>query len=71
VTHNIAKVTATYTPNNLHWDLSCCYPTSGSLSVVLTGAEQKSAVVDITGCGTAKVTYNDGSVENKTFQYCE
>ncbi|MEQ1877022.1 MAG: hypothetical protein ABL958_10280 [Bdellovibrionia bacterium] len=71
VAHNIAKVTATYTPSNLHWEASCCYPISGSLNVTLRGNDTRSADIAITGCGTAKITYNDGTVEDHTFRYCE
>ncbi|HEX4923066.1 MAG TPA: hypothetical protein VFV50_03235 [Bdellovibrionales bacterium] len=71
VAHNRAKITAIYTPSNLTYNSSCCYPVSGSLNVTWRGAETGSADIAITGCGTAKITHDDGTVENKTFKYCE
>lgn len=58
-------------PNAVAWEKAdCCFPTSGSLSMTLSGKLTGNAVVSFTGCGTATIQ-RDGQFRNLVFSSCE
>lgn len=70
VDHNRAKFSAAYSPSNLTWQSSCCYPTSGSISVSYTGSVSGSGSVNFLECGVAQLNYN-GKSRIVQLSYCE
>ena len=70
--HNFAQYTAAHTFNTVTWGTpSCCYPTSGSVSSVLTGTRAGSVSLAFTStCGQATFTDTDSSVSTVTLSQC-
>jgi hypothetical protein len=70
--HNIAKFTATNTFNSVTYsDATCCFPTSGSISSVLTGSKTGTiSMAFSTTCGTASFTDTTGTVTATTLDHC-
>ena len=70
VIHNKAQFTATWIPSQVTWTAGCCYPTSGTASLELSGSQTGTASVTFTGCGTATVTKGD-TTKDITLANCE
>lgn len=70
VNHNLSGFTSVLTPANLQWTASCCHPTSGSLSIVYSGAKSGSATVTFQGCGAATVD-EGGQSKQIELSYCD
>jgi hypothetical protein len=70
--HNVLKYTAANTFNSVTYgDSTCCFPTSGSISSVLTGSKTGTiAMTFSTTCGTASFTDTDGSITTTTLTHC-
>jgi hypothetical protein len=56
VQHNLAKYTATLTPNDVTWAATCNCAVSGSFTGTLSGSRTGSYALELTGCGTANLT---------------
>ena len=69
ITHNILRYSAALTPDALAWSADCNCPVSGSLSGSLSGSVSGSYTLEITGCGTAKLTAR-GKSSNITLDRC-
>ena len=71
VIHNLAEYTATFSSKDLVYDSStCCYPTSGTISVTYDGSVTGTGSVSFGECGT--VTFTRNSVEKTvTLAGCE
>lgn len=72
VWHEILEYKAVNTFTSVVWgDSACCYPTSGSISSVLTGSITKSTTLTFTStCGEA--TFNDGTDDSTvTLKQCQ
>lgn len=67
VRNNINSVTCTYSPNNITWVSDCNCPVSGSWSG--SCSDGNTASVELNGCGTATVNFDDTS-ESITFDRC-
>lgn len=66
IKHVTRNYIATLTPNNLTWSAGCVCAVSGTLTGTVTGAQSSDdVVVEITGCGTAKITANGISEDVK------
>lgn len=64
VWHQVAAYKAVHTFNNVKWNLAddCRFPTSGSISTVLTGAVEGNVTTTFSGtCGEATFSNTDGS----------
>ncbi len=70
VNHNVAQFTGVFTPQNIQWSNSCCYPISGGYNVTWSGSKTGTATVTFQGCGQAQVNEN-GQTKNITLSYCE
>lgn len=70
VDHNVAGFTTTLTPSNLTFTAGCCYPTSGTMAVVYSGAKTGSGSVTFNGCGTASLNVGSSS-KDINLSYCE
>lgn len=57
--HNRAQFKASHTFNNVEWSANCCYPTSGSISVTLSGSRTASGTVTFNGCGNVTTTFEN------------
>ena len=66
IKHVTRDYTAVLTPNNLAWTAGCVCAVSGTLTGTVTGAQSSDdVVVEMTGCGTAKITANGISEDVK------
>lgn len=62
VIHNVAQYVATVSANALAYSYSsCCYPTSGTLSVSYSGAASGSGSISFPSCGKATLTVGSAS----------
>lgn len=71
--HNLAKYKAVHTFNTVTWgSASCCYPTSGSISSVLTGTGRSGnvSITFSTSCGTATFTDTDSTTSTVVMNQC-
>ena len=71
--HNLAKYKAVHTFNAVTWATpTCCYPTSGSVSTVLTGTGRNGNVnlAFTTTCGQATFTDTDSTTSTITLTQC-
>lgn len=70
--HNLASYKATHTFTNVKWDTpSCCYPTSGTLSTVLTGSRTGNvSMAFTTTCGQANFIDTDATSTPITLTQC-
>ncbi len=71
--HNLLKYKAVHTFNSVTWgSSSCCYPTSGSISSVLTGTGRSGNVslAFSATCGQATFTDTDSSTSTVTLTQC-
>lgn len=69
ISHNLANYKVVLSPENLTWSSACNCPVSGKLNGTASGSVSGSFVVEMTGCGTAKVT-NDGETKDVTLDRC-
>ncbi len=69
VYHNRAKFKASHVFNNLTWSANCCYPTSGSMTITLSGSRTESGTVNFNGCGN--VTSDFATTRSFTLAHCE
>ncbi len=70
IAHNIRKFTVALVPSNLNFDTTCCYPTSGSISVAISGSINATGLVEFNGCGNATLAKN-GVTKNIGLYSCE
>jgi hypothetical protein len=82
VYHNLLKIKATATLNNVAFSSGCCTPTSGSISTAFTAVSGvtptvagslfvgNSETLTFTGCGTATYTGPEGYSGNVTLAHC-
>lgn len=68
--NNLAEYKITLTPDSLQFTGDCCYPTSGTLSVVYSGSVSGSGSVTFTSCGQATVS-KDADSFDIDFDSCE
>ncbi len=70
--HNLASYKAVHTFNSVTWgSSSCCYPTSGSISTVLTGSRSGSVSLTFSStCGTATFTDTDSTSSTLALTQC-
>lgn len=75
VAHNNAHYVATLTPNNLYYDFrTCCYPSSGNLTISYSGAVSGTAVLTFGGsgtCGSATLTVPGSESGTVTLVGCD
>ncbi len=74
VYHNTASYKATTTYNSVRWESNtCCYPTSGSVSMALTGSGTTNGNANLAfrSCGLATYTDVNGAASNVRLDYCE
>jgi hypothetical protein len=69
VTHKLAQYTTTLTPNNVTWNETCNCAVSGSFTGTASGSISGPYTLEITGCGTAKLTFN-GKTQSIDFDRC-
>ncbi len=69
VEHNILHYGVALTPDELAWTADCNCPVSGSLSGTLSGNASGSYTLEMTGCGTAKLTV-DGKSDSIVLDRC-
>lgn len=71
VIHNLAQYTATFSFDNVQYNkATCCYPTSGSISVAYSGSVSGNATVTFASCGVATIV-NNGVTKNLNLAGCE
>jgi hypothetical protein len=74
VQHNLAMYTATITFKDVTYsDLTCCFPTSGSVTTSFDGGPHKSETesMDFSPlCGVAQLTRSDGGKEPYELRHC-
>ncbi len=70
--HNLALYQAAHTFNSATWGSStCCYPTSGSISSVLTGSRTGNTSLTFSAtCGQATFVDTDSSSSSVTLTHC-
>jgi hypothetical protein len=71
--HNLASYKAVHTFNSVTWgNSSCCYPTSGSISSVLTGSKTGTLGLAFSStCGQATFTDTDASTSTVILTQCQ
>jgi hypothetical protein len=70
--HNLAQYKAVHTFNNVTWGSStCCYPTSGTITSVLTGSLSGTISLAFAAtCGSATFTGTDSTTSTVTLSQC-
>jgi len=72
VTHNLASFTSSHTFNDLSWDTACCYPSSGSIDIELTGSKERSRSLSFSNiCGLVSVNFGDGQSSEIKLKNCK
>ncbi len=76
VYHNLAKFIATHTFNAVVWgSTTCCYPTQGTITTVLTGSVTGTRTLDFTAgavnCGAATFTDTNAATSTIYLTMCE
>lgn len=73
VWHQVSRYKAVHTFNSVTWgNSSCCYPTSGTITSVLTGAISGSTTMSFTTtCGSASFTGTDNQTNTVTLTQCQ
>jgi hypothetical protein len=69
IEHNLLHYGVALTPDALAWSADCNCAVSGSLSGTLSGNASGSYTLEMTGCGTAKLTV-DGKSDNIVLDRC-
>ena len=69
IEHNLLHYGVALTPDELAWSADCNCAVSGSLSGTLSGNASGSYTLEMTGCGTAKLTV-DGKSDNIVLDRC-
>jgi len=69
IQHNLLHYGVALAPDNLAWSADCNCPVSGSLSGELNGDASGSYTLEMTGCGTAKLTV-DGKTASIQLDRC-
>jgi hypothetical protein len=54
--HNVANYNVSIQPQQLRFEASCCFPTSGTLRLTYSGSIVGQGSVNFTGCGTATIS---------------
>ena len=68
VTNNKTDISCQYTPVDVSWSLTCNCATSGAWTA--TCSDGTEASLDITGCGTAELTIDNGTPKDIEFDRC-
>ena len=71
VTHNLAGFTGSHTFNEVRWETSCCYPSSGSIDVELTGSRERSETLTFSEvCGLVVASDEEGNEREIKLRNC-
>ena len=70
VANNSSKYVVNITVNQLNYEASCCYPTSGTATLRYSGGISGPGTVNFTGCGSGVFTAGGKTTEFK-FRACE
>lgn len=70
VIHNIGQYTTTIVPNNVTYEIGCCYPVDGSFDVSFSNSSV-SGTITFNSCGQATISTSDGVNRDIEFYSCE
>ncbi|MBI3181467.1 MAG: hypothetical protein HYZ28_04935 [Myxococcales bacterium] len=69
VTNSKRNYTVVLAPENLKWSATCSCPVSGKLTGSVTSGGSGTVTIEVTGCGTAKLTVQ-GETSDVTLERC-